>query len=67
MIDGSKPISSTNTRAVHGIAMDPFINHRITSYVDSSVCIWDLRNFEKPVLSLQQPKPISKVSWCPTQ
>jgi len=64
--DGSKPISSTNTRAVHGIAMDPFITHRIASYIDSSVLVWDMRNFEKPVLSLQQPKPISKISWCPT-
>ena len=65
--DGSKHTSITNTRAVQGVCVDPFVNHRIASYSDTSVCIWDLRNFEKPVLSLQQSKAISKISWCPTQ
>lgn len=65
--DGMKTVNLTNTRAVFGVQMDPFIPSRVASYGDSTVCIWDMRNFEKPVLSLQQTKPISKISWCPTQ
>ena len=65
--DGTKPVNLTNTRAVHGISMDPFVNHRIASHSDHAVCIWDVRNFEKPVLTLQQSKPVLKISWCPTQ
>lgn len=64
--DGTKHTGSTNTRAVFSIVQDPFVNHRFASYSDTSVCIWDVRNFEKPVLSLQQNKTVSKISWCPT-
>ena len=29
--------------------------------------IWDTRNFEKPIISLDMERPVSRVSWCPTR
>lgn len=60
-------MSSTPTKAVYGLAVDPQADHRLASFVDSQIYVWDTRNFEKPVLSLSQSKPVSKVSWCPTR
>ena len=29
--------------------------------------IWDTRNFEKPIISLDMERPVSRVAWCPTR
>ncbi|XP_003222042.1 GATOR2 complex protein MIOS [Anolis carolinensis] len=57
-----------NTKAVQGVTVDPFFHDRVASFYEGQVAIWDLRKFEKPVLTLmEQPKPLTKVAWCPTR
>ena len=29
--------------------------------------IWDTRNFEKPIVSLETERAVSRISWCPTR
>jgi hypothetical protein len=31
------------------------------------VVIWDTRNFEKPVVSLETGRPVAGLAWCPTR
>jgi len=40
----------TVTAKVHGIATDPFDPHRIASFSDSTVTVWDLRKFLQPLM-----------------
>lgn len=57
-----------NSKAVQGVTVDPFFHDRVASFHEGQVTIWDLRKFEKPVLTLtEQPKPLTKVAWCPTR
>lgn len=51
-----------NTKAIQGVAVDPHFHDRVASFFEGQVAIWDLRKFEKPVLTLtEQPKPLTKV------
>ncbi|XP_065574465.1 GATOR2 complex protein MIOS-like isoform X2 [Artemia franciscana] len=63
----SKPEKSIGTRCVNGITMDPLNDNRLTSHGDCIVNVWDLRHFDKPVLSITAPKAVSKVAWSPTR
>ncbi|XP_066997693.2 GATOR2 complex protein MIOS isoform X2 [Anabrus simplex] len=65
--DSSKIINSTPTKAVYGLAVDPCNDYQLASFVENQISIWDTRNFEKPVLTVTQPKPVTKVLWCPTR
>ncbi|KAL0984813.1 hypothetical protein UPYG_G00147300 [Umbra pygmaea] len=57
-----------NTKAIQGVTVDPHFPDRVASFFEGQVAIWDLRKFEKPVLTLnEQPKPLTKVAWCPTR
>ncbi|XP_028297965.1 GATOR2 complex protein MIOS [Gouania willdenowi] len=57
-----------NTKAIQGVSVDPHFHDRVASYYEGQLAIWDLRKFEKPVLTLtEQPKPLTKVAWCPTR
>jgi hypothetical protein len=71
---------SISTKAVYGIAPDPFHPHRFASYQeDGIVRIWDLRKPTDPVLSLHvtgalgsagaagagKLQPIDVISWSP--
>ncbi|XP_023561751.1 GATOR complex protein MIOS isoform X2 [Octodon degus] len=57
-----------NTKAIQGVTVDPYVHNRVASFYEGQVAIWDLRKFEKPVLTLtEQPKPLTKVAWCPTR
>ncbi|RXM29190.1 WD repeat-containing protein mio [Acipenser ruthenus] len=57
-----------NTKAIQGVTVDPHFHDRVASFFEGQVAIWDLRKFEKPVLTLtEQPKPLTKVAWCPTR
>lgn len=57
-----------NTKAIQGVTVDPHFHERVASFFEGQVAIWDLRKFEKPVLTLtEQPKPLTKVAWCPTR
>lgn len=65
--DPGRAVSSTPTKAVYGLAVDPQADHRLSSFFENQIFVWDTRNFEKPVLILSQNKPVTKVSWCPTR
>ncbi|XP_071500318.1 GATOR2 complex protein MIOS-like [Diadema antillarum] len=65
--DASKYKSSTITKAVYGISVDPLFEHRLASFYEDQTSIWDLRHFEKPVLSFKEARPVVKLGWCPTR
>ncbi|XP_023223348.1 GATOR complex protein MIOS-B-like [Centruroides sculpturatus] len=65
--DTSKHHNVTTTKAVYGVCVDPFFEHRLASFVENQVVLWDVRNFEKPVITLQEVRHIAKVAWCPTR
>ena len=33
----------------------------------SQVAVWDTRSFDRPVFTLPESKPISKIGWCLTR
>jgi hypothetical protein len=41
---------------VYGVCVDPFLDYRVASRYDNHVVIWDTRNFEKPIVTLTQPR-----------
>lgn len=55
------------TKAVYGCVVDPNDDRQIASFVDNQICVWDLRNFDKPVLTSTQSKYVHKILWCPTR
>ncbi|KAJ8949341.1 hypothetical protein NQ314_008261 [Rhamnusium bicolor] len=67
MRDPNKMINSTITKAVYGVCMNPYGDRHLASFHDNQIFVWDLRNFEKPVLTLPQTKPLLKIAWCPTK
>ena len=65
--DISRPQSVAYTKGVYGVCVDPHFNHRLASYTEGQVYIWDNRNFDRPVLTQGQNKSVLKISWCPTR
>ncbi|KAJ8676074.1 hypothetical protein QAD02_011860 [Eretmocerus hayati] len=65
--DPVKIINTTATKAVYSVSVNPHNDHHLVSHVDNQITIWDTRFFEKPVLTLPQPRLITKVLWCPTR
>jgi len=58
------------TKAIYGIAVDPFFPDHIASFAEGpqgAVLVWDIRNSEKPIVTINQSKPVSKIHWCPTR
>lgn len=66
-VDPNKMINSTLTKAVYGVCLNRNDDRQMASYFENQICVWDTRNFEKPVVFLQQNKHISKIGWCPTK
>jgi len=58
---------STSTKAVYGICVDQHSPELLASYVDCQICVWDLRNFEKPITTTTRHKNVTKLLWCPTR
>ncbi|XP_046677873.1 GATOR complex protein MIOS-B-like [Homalodisca vitripennis] len=65
--DPAKAANSAPTKAVYGVCIPPHNDHQLASYYENQIAIWDLRGFEKPVLTLPQAKTITKIVWCPTR
>ncbi|XP_050419216.1 GATOR complex protein MIOS-A [Patella vulgata] len=65
--DGSKPVKLTSHKSVHGVCIDPKFEDRIASFGDAFISVWDLRNFDKPIVTLQQNKHVLKINWCPAR
>lgn len=67
ILDCTKAVNSTLTKAVYGICTDPHDDRHLASFVDNQIAVWDTRNFEKPIMTLGHTKPLLKISWCPTK
>lgn len=70
--DTTRPYVAAVTKAVYGVCVDPHVEHRIASFSEAPgiVCIWDDRNFEKPLMTMTQPPPvtaITAISWSPSR
>ena len=63
----NKATGATNTRATSGITVDPSCDFRLAGFGDNTVQIWDTRNFEKPIISLDMERAVARISWCPTR
>ncbi|XP_033762093.1 GATOR complex protein MIOS-like isoform X2 [Pecten maximus] len=58
---------TTNTKSVYGICMDPKNDYRLASYHENQVSVWDIRNFDKPIMTFPETKPVVQIGWCPTR
>ncbi|VDI39836.1 WD repeat-containing protein mio [Mytilus galloprovincialis] len=65
--DAKEPKQSTTTKLINGVVTDPKNQNRIASFHENNVSVWDTRHFDKPILTLQEPKNIVKLRWCPTR
>ncbi|XP_070565047.1 GATOR2 complex protein MIOS-like [Ptychodera flava] len=65
--DPTRPMKVALTKAVYGISADPHSAHRLASYCEGQLTIWDLRNFDKPVFTINEKCQINRLSWCPTR
>ncbi|KAF5296730.1 hypothetical protein FQR65_LT10166 [Abscondita terminalis] len=65
--DSTKAVNSTLTKAVYGVCVDPHNDKHLASFIDNQVCMWDTRNFEKPIVTLPHNKQVIKIGWCPTR
>ena len=48
-----KPAATTLSRATAGLTVDPASEFRLAAHFEAQVIIWDTRNFDKPVVSLE--------------
>lgn len=59
-------VNMANTRAIHGVSIAP--NGRLmASFIDNSISLWDVRNFERPISMHPTEKNINDLSWCATR
>ncbi|XP_056008065.1 GATOR complex protein MIOS-like isoform X2 [Ostrea edulis] len=65
--DCSRPQIQTQTKMIRGVCVDKQNEHRIASFNENHVSVWDVRNFDKPMLTFQEPKAVSAIRWCPTR
>ncbi|XP_060803426.1 GATOR complex protein MIOS [Amyelois transitella] len=62
-----KEVSVASTRYCYGACSDPFNPWQIASRGDNMICVWDARSLERPLLSLLQPRAVTKIQWCPSR
>ncbi|EFN84236.1 GATOR complex protein MIOS [Harpegnathos saltator] len=65
--DSARVVNVTPTKAVYNVSVNPHHTHHLVSNVDNQIIMWDVRCFDKPVLTLVQLRQITKVLWCPTR
>ncbi|KAL8558525.1 hypothetical protein ACOMHN_038849 [Nucella lapillus] len=65
--DPTKNRMNTQHRTVFGICVDVHNNSRLASFGENQVAVWDIKKFDRPVFTLQEAKPVSKISWCLTR
>ncbi|CAG9854863.1 unnamed protein product [Phyllotreta striolata] len=65
--DQNKIVNSTTTKAVFGVCTNPNDDTYLASYVENQIYLWDMRNFEKSVVTIPQTKPVVKIAWSPTK
>nr|CAH7764238.1 unnamed protein product [Callosobruchus chinensis] len=65
--DPNKMINSTFTKGVYGVCTNPNNDRYLASFYDTQICLWDIRNFEKPIYLIPPEKGIVQIAWCPTK
>lgn len=65
--DPNKMVNSTSTKGVFNVCTNPNDDTHLASFYDNQICLWDMRNFEKPIVFIPQNKPVVKIEWCPTK
>ncbi|KAK7500780.1 hypothetical protein BaRGS_00008024 [Batillaria attramentaria] len=65
--DTVKPRLVTPHRTVCGVCVDALDSRRLASFGESQVAVWDVRSFDRPILTFQESKPVAKISWCLTR
>nr|XP_034309775.1 GATOR complex protein MIOS-A isoform X2 [Crassostrea gigas] len=65
--DCTRPQNQTQTKMIRGASVDRQNEHRIATFNENHVSVWDVRNFDKPMLTFQEPKAVSMIRWCPTR
>lgn len=65
--DAAKVVSSALSKAVYGVCTNPHNDYYMASYIDHQINVWDTRNFDKPILTFLNLKPVIKLAWCPTK
>lgn len=65
--DTVKPRLITQHRTVCGVCVDALDSRRLASFGESQVAVWDVRSFDRPILTFQENKAVSKISWCLTR
>ena len=63
----TRPLKTNNSRYTYGVCVDPHNDHRVASYFDDTVVIWDTRNFDKPIWTKTQSADIIQLAWSPTR
>lgn len=67
--DNAQPLQFS-TKAVHGIAVDPFCAYRLASYTEEGIIkLWDIRKHNDAILTLnpENKNNLSKIAFSPTQ
>lgn len=68
MIDmSSKAVNMTSTRYCYGVCAEPCGGFQLASRGDGVACVWDARALQRPLLTLQHPRPLQQLQWCPTR
>ncbi|XP_041365811.1 GATOR complex protein MIOS-like [Gigantopelta aegis] len=65
--DLTNPRLLSHHKSVYGVCVDSLGDRMLASFGENQVAIWDLRSFEKPILTLPEAKNVIKISWCPTR
>ncbi|KAL6266417.1 hypothetical protein P5V15_003268 [Pogonomyrmex californicus] len=65
--DSAKMVNVTPTKAIYNLSVNPHNNYQLLSHVDNLITIWDIRCFEKPIVTIMPQRQVTKVLWCPTR
>lgn len=65
--DATRPHLTTPTKYVNGACTDPHHESRLAVFSENVVMIWDVRQFDKPMLTLPCDRAVLKIDWCPTR
>ncbi|XP_022838047.1 GATOR complex protein MIOS [Spodoptera litura] len=63
----SKAVNMTTTRYCYGVSAEPCGGYQIASRGEGVACVWDARALQRPLLTLQHPRPLAQLQWCPTR
>jgi len=65
--EGTKFSIASQTKAVYGICVDSFNEHRLAAFYENIISIWDSRSFERPLASFAEAKNVLRIGWNPTR